>query len=158
MASTEPTVPAQTVGARIHRRETIWQIAIPFVLFGIFILALMLGIGLQSDPIWRVRIQAMYELFNFIFCLIPAVFCLYPIYIIVMMSVYGMYRLHQSTERPLRKLELAAIALSERIEWFNQFARTHTENLSTFFSPFMTWMSQFDEPAATEEGKPNDKL
>lgn len=142
-------------GADIHRRETTWQIYLPFLL-GIAVLGLVfIVIGVQPDPLWRDRAQAMGDFMYTFLCTIPILFCMLPVYIIILASIYGMRKVHSGTERPLRKLENLSESLAGKIETATEFVNEKTISFSTLFEPLETLFTIFDKksPSAEEETK-----
>lgn len=140
-------------GKTIHRRETRWQLAFPFVLGLLLIAAAFLLVALPSEAIWRVRAQAIGDFTYTMLCLLPvSLLCLFPLYVIVLLGIYGMNRLHDSTERPLRRLENLAANLAQRIENVDEALRSRTANWSTRLAPVMRFLQMFDPPTNDESG------
>lgn len=140
---------ARESGATIHRRETNWQIYLPFLLGIATLLAIFLLIALPSDPVWRDRAQAIGDFLYTLFCIIPFLICLFPIYILILLSIYGTTKLHDGTERPLRKLEQLTASLAERIESATEYVNNRTASLSDSLEPLDNVFNAFDTPTPT---------
>jgi hypothetical protein len=135
----------QERGATIHRRESRRQIWLPFGL-GVALVALaFLIVAIPGDPIWRVRAQAIGDFLYTLLCSIPLLLCLVPLYVLVMVGIYGMNRLHNSTEKPLRRVENLAEGLANRIESVAASVNKQTMNFSTRIAPLLRLFDTFDE-------------
>src|SRR5690606_41491797 len=82
-----------------------------------------------------------------LFCIIPILLCLLPIYVMVLLGVYGMSKLHDGTERPLRKLENLTESLAENIEAISQLVYDKTISFSGVFEPLNKLLTFFDAPS-----------
>lgn len=136
-------------GAIIHRRETNWQIYLPFLLGIATLLTVFLILALPSDPVWRDRAQAIGDFLYTLFCIIPFILCLFPVYILILLSIYASTKLHDGTERPLRKLEQLTASLAERIETTTDYVNSHTTSLSNSLEPLDNVFNIFDEPESS---------
>ncbi|MDQ7027713.1 MAG: hypothetical protein Q9P01_12900 [Anaerolineae bacterium] len=143
-------------GAVIHRRESMRQIYLPFALGLLLLLTMLLIVALPSAPIWRIRAQAVADWTVIILCLIPIVFCILPLFMLLAMSVWGMNRVHSSTERPLRKLENLSAGLATRIDNVSEYINQKTIDTSSTIEPVMTMISAFDTPQVTDEEVSDD--
>lgn len=138
-------------GAVIHRRETNWQIYLPFLLsIGVLVLAFAV-VGIPSDPAWRHRAQAIGDFLYTFLCTLPLLICLLPVYVLIVAGIYGMRKVHSGTERPLRKLENLSESLAGRIETATEFVNEKTISFSTLFEPLDTLFSIFDKSAPSSE-------
>lgn len=148
--------PQRESGASIHRRETNWQIYLPFLLgIGVLILAVVV-VGAPSDPLWRDRAQAIGDFLYTFLCTFPLLVCLLPVYVLILAGIYGMRKVHSGTERPLRKLENLSESLAGRIETATEFVNEKTISFSTLFEPLDTLFSIFDKSTPSSE-KETDK-
>lgn len=138
-------------GAVIHRRETRWQIYLPFAL-GLLLLVLVFSlVALPSDPIWRVRAQAIADWIYSVLCLFPILICLFPLYLILIVGVYGMKKLHDGTEPPLHKLETVSADFAERINRAMDYINEKTIAFSSATAPLDDLLSAFDTPSPSDE-------
>ncbi len=154
-ATSEEKKPRES-GAIIHRRETTWQIYLPFLLgIGVLVLAFAV-VGIPSDPAWRDRAQAIGDFLYTFLCTLPILVCLLPIYVLILAGIYGMRKVHSGTERPLRKLENLSESLAERIETATKFVNEKTISFSTLFEPLDTLFSMFDQPTPSDKEIDND--
>ncbi len=145
--------PVRTSGQQIHRRETLLQIILPFSAALLLIVGIFLLVALQNQPIWRIRAQAIADFMVSMLCLFPLVLCLFPVYAMVLLAIFGMNVMHRGTERPLRKLELRASAALAWIETRSNFIREKTVSYSEHIKPIMNTMSVFeqDDPEVAKE-------
>ncbi|MGJ3241301.1 MAG: hypothetical protein ACFE0Q_21520 [Anaerolineae bacterium] len=146
-------------GAIIHRRETNWQIYLPFLLGILTLVIVFLVMALPTDALWRYRAQALGDFLYTLLCVIPILFCLLPVYVLILLGVYGMKRLHSGTERPLRKLEKLSESLASRIETATEFVNQKTISFSSALEPLEKLFSIFDRPtpSSSEEESAHDK-
>lgn len=166
MVSEQSLARSSERGRKRHQRETRWQIYLPFFLGFLFFGGLILALALQADPIWRIRIQALADWSAFLLCNLPVIFCVFPLYLMVILSVHGLNRLHANTERPLRKLENLASEGANRIEQMSNFLNNKALSFSTVFASLTRWMGDFAAPmpvsvedasSSSEEGQASDE-
>lgn len=148
-ASDKPIV--RESGAVVHRRETNWQIYLPFLLGILVLLAIFLLMALPSDPVWLDRAQALGDFLYTILCIFPIILCLFPVYLILIVCIYGMRKLHDGVESPLQKLENSAAGIAKKIENFTDNINDKTISAATLFEPLDKLARIFDEKTATEE-------
>jgi|GEM_PF-1784053 len=133
-------------GAVLHQRETNRQIYLPF-LAGIALLAgIFLMLAIPSDPVWRDRARAIGDFLYTLLCIIPILLCLFPLYVMVLLGIFGMRKLHSSTERSLRKLENLTESLAKRIETATAYVNEHTITLSSKLEPLEIFFKIFTSP------------
>ncbi len=147
MASTDSNTPTRESGEDLHRRETRRQIWLPFGAGLVLLFLIVAGLALQSQPIWRVRIEALASWTNTLLCLLPLVICAFPVYLLIIWGIYGMHRLHNATETPLRKVENLAGTTASRIESLSTFVNEKTIAISANLAPYMKAMRAFDQSA-----------
>lgn len=150
MSSQQPDTPEtatipQQRGTIMHRRETRRQIWLPFGLGVALVILAFLIVALPADPVWRVRAQAIADFLYTLLCSLPLLLCLVPLYLVIMLGIYGMNRLHDSTERPLRRVENLAEGLANRIEVVAATINKQTINWSARIAPLMRLFSTFDQ-------------
>jgi hypothetical protein len=133
-------------GTEIHRRESRLQIYLPYGIGLLILLTMVLVVALPTNPIWRVRAQAIADWTYTILCLIPMVLCVFPLFMLVALGIWGMYRLHGITEPPLRKLENLAAGLATRINNASEYVQRKTIDVSTTIEPALNLMNTFDNP------------
>lgn len=148
---------AHETGAVIHRRETNRQIYFPFLLGIILLLAAFLIVALPSAPEWLARAQAIGDFLYTLLCIIPILICLLPVYVMVLLGVYGMTKLHDGTERPLRKLENLTASLAERIETATDYVTNQTASFDKAIEPIDNALRIFDTPPSNEEEAASDE-
>jgi hypothetical protein len=148
-----PEQPVRPSGQQIHQRETLLQIILPFSAVLLLIVGIFLLVALQNQPIWRIRAQAIADFMVSMLCLLPLVLCMFPVYALVLLAIFGMNVMHRGTERPLRKLELRASSALVWIETRSNFIREKTVSYSEQIKPIMNTMSVFeqDDPQTGKE-------
>lgn len=150
--------PLRESGTEIHRREWLRQILLPFLGAVLLIAGIFLLVGLQNQPIWRIRAQAIGDFLYSTLCLFPVVMCLFPLYVLVLFGIYGMNALQRGTETPLRKLELKANAAADWVEAYSNRVREKTVSYSEKITPVMEMIDVFDaaKPKPTGEDKQHE--
>lgn len=143
-------------GTVLHRSETNWQIYFPFLL-GILVLVIMfLAIALPTEPEWRDRAQAVGDFLYTFLCMLPMLVCMLPIHLVILVSIYGMKKVHEGTERPLRKLENAAASLAERIERVTDYINEKAVAFDEAYEPIDDALGIFD-PIETSVESPQEE-
>lgn len=148
--------PVRESGAQIHQRETRWQIVLPFTITVLILIVLVGAVAIQSAPIWRIRAETIADWTYSLMCLIPMTLCLMPLYVVVMLGIWGMNRLHGSTERPLRRLENLAANLAERIDKFSNAINQRTIGFNSRLAPLMNLISGFEPNNNPQEATSNE--
>lgn len=141
----------------LHQSETHRQIYLPFIVGLILILIAVLSIILVGDSVWRTRASAIADWIYSALCLFPLLLCFLPLYLILMIAIYGLTRLHAGTERPLQKLENASAKLAERINVAMNYINEKTIAFNTATAPLDDLLSGFDMPSDEEELDPDDR-
>ncbi|GIL09055.1 MAG: hypothetical protein BroJett033_5660 [Chloroflexota bacterium] len=96
------TQPAKPASAARHTRQTQRQIVLP-VLAGVVLIALLVGVVLWLPQRLQVGIVSDFMLVVFMLC--PAVICMLPLTIALLVAAFGAGRLHDRTAPPLRGLQ-----------------------------------------------------
>jgi hypothetical protein len=144
-------------GAKLHQRETRWQINFPFSLGILLLIIIFLGVALPGDPVWRVRVHAIADWIYSVLCLLPLILCLLPLYLILLTGIYGLTRLHTGTETPLHKLETLSANVAERIRVAMDYINEKMIAFSSATAPLDDLLSTFDtSPSDEEELSPDE--
>lgn len=138
--------PQRESGIQIHRRESRLQIYLPFGLGLMLLLTLILIVALPTNPIWRIRAQAVADWTYTILCLTPMVLCVFPLFMLVALGIWAMNRLHGMTERPLRKLEILTAGLANRVNNVSEYIQRKTIDVSATIEPALHMIDTFDNP------------
>jgi len=141
-------------GQKIHRRETRTQILLPFLFGLVVVLATFLVVALPVDPLWRIRAAAIADLTVTVFCLFPLFLCMFGLYFIVIVSIYGMHKLHDTAQTPLQRLEHLVERITKFIERTDSFIGQRGINWSAKVAHVMSFMTLFDvKPEKTQQGE-----
>lgn len=133
---------------RVHRREVRRQIILPFAGGVLLIVALVVVAALQG----RTPTSGVSTTMLTVLILCPLALCLLPVYLLLVMAVYGMNRAHSGIARPLRRAEAASLALRERTVSISDRLARQSINLNARFAPLDKLLfSAFDRPAQNEE-------
>ncbi|MDX2160795.1 MAG: hypothetical protein SF162_05670 [bacterium] len=103
-----PTEKAQVRAIRAAARRAIW---LPF---GLGLLAILL-LSLATLTFPDVRQIDLVANFLLVFVLCPAILCLFPVYLLFVLAVYGMGRLNQGVSKPLMRVERLTASADERV-------------------------------------------
>lgn len=145
--SSSESVSERESGSDIHKRETSRQIYLPFAMGIIVLVATFLVLALQPDALWRDRVQAIGDLLYTWLCALPLLICLLPVYVILLLSIYGMRKLHAGTASPLVKVENLANSLATRIETGTRYVNEKTISFRTAITSLEQLFSIFDKPS-----------
>lgn len=137
-------------GEQIHRKETRRHIWLPFLGALVGVLVAFLIVALANQPLARSRAAAIADLMVTTLCLVPILACILPAYIVVWLGVIGMGKLHNSTERPLRRLEKLMTGTADRIEGLTTNWNNRLINWQTQIAPLMKVMQYFDSDTKEE--------
>ncbi|MEL6404045.1 MAG: hypothetical protein AAFR81_06760 [Chloroflexota bacterium] len=146
-ATPSETSASRESGTALHQRETRWQIYLPFMLGIGILLCIFFALGFQPDAVWRDRVQAIGDFLYTWLCALPILVCLFPVYLILVMSIYGMRKLHAGTATPLVKVENLANSLASRIESATDYVNEKTVSARSQIAPLEQLFSFFDRPA-----------
>jgi hypothetical protein len=147
----QPSLMPSETGTALHRRETWWQIYLPFLGGLALLLGLVLLVGLPNNPEWRSRAEAIASLSYSLLCLFPVLLCMFVPYILLVLGIYGMRRLHRGTASPLRRVEGMAASLAERINHFSANIDERAESFDEALAPVYKVFSIFDKPNDSSE-------
>ena len=149
-ASQSDTQTTRESGTVLHQRETRWQIYLPFTLGLGVLLIVFFALGLQADAVWRDRVQAIGDLLYTWLCALPILVCLFPMYLMLVASIYGMRKLHAGTATPLVKVENLANSLANRIESATEYVNEKTVSARSQIAPLEELFSMFDRPTSSD--------
>lgn len=140
-------------GKALHQRETRRQIWLPFGLAALVIAGMFLMAALLNDPLARARVAIIADFMFMLLVLCPSILCLFVVYLLVVMAMYGMHRLHHSVGTPLERLERATETMAERMDAWTDALNRRVVNLSVRFAPLMAFLSLFDTHQETQHGE-----
>lgn len=124
-----------------HRRETRRLILLPFALglllvLGCVVVVLLLRRGSQ--------ISVISDLLILVFMLCPALLCMLPVTILMIMAVFGMNRVHDQAARPLRRIHEYSMMVANRVDETSLQVSQKTINISARFGMFYHLFSIFN--------------
>lgn len=132
-------------GRQIHRRETRRQIILPYMLGVGLLVVIFLIMALPTDPVWRLRASAVGDFLYTLLCLLPLCLCGFGAYAGVMVGIWGMNKLHASTERPLVRVENLVAGLATRVDNLSEMINTRTLDWRAKLEQVLTFLSVFEE-------------
>lgn len=144
MVVPESKIQRHEAGKTIHRRETRWQIILPF-LGGFAVIGAVFGIAAtMNDPFAMQRVAIIADCMFSVMILCPMVICLFPVYLLTVVMMYGMNKLHQGTEAPLQRLETMTETLAQRAETLTKDVNQRVVNANVRLAPLLHWFSFFN--------------
>lgn len=153
MSTIEPGQHGRQRGRNIHRRETFRQILLPF-LIGFLGLAIAVGlIAVQREGVWRIRAATIGDFLYMILCILPMLLCSLATYIIALIGIVTINKLHHRTQSPLERVETMANGLAKRVESLSTGLNARTTRWSARLEHILTFLDIF-EP--TQEGTSDD--
>jgi hypothetical protein len=158
MTSVPPTSsPARETGAVLHRRETRWQIYLPFLFALLLCIAIFGAIALLNDPLARARIAIMGNMVSMALLLCPLVICLLPLYFLLAAAIFGMGKLHRAVGTPLERLERATEWAVTQVNDWTAYLQQWLIRLNTSLAPLMALFSFFNSRSTQEISNGNSK-
>lgn len=146
--TTTESGPARPTGMQQHRRETRWQIYLPFVLGVLLVLLVAVVMALLPR---RAQVSVIADFMLLIMILCPMVLCMFPLVLVTVSAAYGASRLHTVTGKPLERLEKLSGEMHERT---NHLSETWGQRSITWLvrvEPVLRLMRIWDEPATSPE-------
>lgn len=138
--------------AAVHAEETRREILVPF-LIGVALVVVPVIIALLLPRNNQTGLIADFLLTVFILC--PAVICLLPIYLLMVVSAWGVGRLHDGVARPLAQVETFSKSLNTRTE---SLSDSVARRVISFSARFAKWdsaiFSTFDRPKEDRHDNP----
>ena len=147
------TVPQQPSSAQIHRRETLLQVVLPLV-GGLVLLLLLLLMALLLPR--RLQVSLVADLMMTCMFLCPAVICVFPLYVILMVMAFGMNSVHDLAGRSLGRLQDFSRSVSEKAVETTDTINQKTVDISAKLAAADKILGTFDRPAAQEESHESD--
>lgn len=140
----ESTTPQHKDGRTLHQRETRWQIILPFI-GGVLVVAAVFGsMAFMNDPFAMQRVSVVANCLVSALILCPMVICMFPVYLLMVVMIYGLNKLHHGTEAPLQRLENMTENLAQRVTTVTQNVNQRVVNANVRLAPLMQWLSIFN--------------
>lgn len=137
--------PRHEDGRTIHRRETRWQIWLPFSLVALLMLGLFLVLFLPQDANAGYRAEAVANVFVTLFVLCPGVVVLFGLYILVVACVAGVAKLHDKALPPLQRLEQLAASARTRVSTWTTRANHSGVRFGALLAPLETMFHELEK-------------
>ncbi len=115
----------------LHRRAVRREILLPFIGGLILVVVLLLIAAIAG----QVPTSAVSTTLLTVLILIPMAICLLPIYIVLVLAIFGMNRAHHGIAKPLRQLQLLSIKLRHRSESLSEQAARASISVNARFAP-----------------------
>lgn len=142
IAPTNKGKPAR-LGAEQHRFESWLYIFLP-MLGGGLLLVILLALALLLPMRAQVSLVADFMLIIFVLC--PLVICTFPLFLLMVVLVYGMHVLHRRAENPLDHLEAFSRTMTGRVSDITNKVNAQVIDLASRFAFFDVIWSTFDRP------------
>ncbi len=144
MVVPESKIQRHETGKTIHQRETRWQIVVPF-LGGVAVIGAVFGIAaMMNDPFAMQRVSIVADCMFSAMILCPMVICMFPVYLLMVVMMYGMNKLHQGTEAPLQRLETMTETMAQRVETVTKDVNQRVVNANVRLAQLLRWLSVFN--------------
>lgn len=150
MSTTPPEKPqpTRTDSARLHRRQARNSITLPFFLVFVVLLGMVIAVLLLPQ---RAQVSLVSDWMTLWLLLCPVVICLFPIYLGVMLAIYGMHRLYRGTQSPLEKLQVSYVKNLERVTSFTNKVNQRMIDTQVKLTPYMRYLEVFDSSPETKQ-------
>ena len=133
---------------RRHRREVLRQIALPAILALILIVACVTVVILFPR---QFQVSIVSDVMVMVFMLCPAVLCLLPMVIALIVGVFGMNRAHGALAKPLGTLESYSQTLAERTATTAEQVNRQTIETSSRLGVVYKLLGKFESPEEQHE-------
>lgn len=130
-----------------HRRDTLFQLALPMLLLSLLIMAGVVVVALFPR---RVQVGVVADWMFTIFMLCPLALCTLPLTLLMIGAVFGLHRAHSAAAQPLRKVTGYSTTLTQRVQSVADQINNRTIDASTRLGWLYRWLGAFEEPI---EGK-----
>lgn len=132
----------------LHRREITTQIILPLVGGSLFILLLFVGALLLQR---RLQVSLVSDLMMTCLVLCPAVICLFPLYVVMMVMAFAMGKVSDAVAKPLYRMENWSKSLAHTATNVTDTINHKTIDLSAKLAPVEKILSAFDQPQNIQE-------
>jgi len=133
---------------KIHRRAVRMEILLPF-LGGMILIIVLVVIAAVAG---KTPTSGVANTMLTVLILCPMALCLLPIYLLLVMAIFGMNRAYDMIAKPLRQLQELSLKLRDRTYSLSDRAARTSINLNSRFAPLDKLIfSVFDRPAPNEE-------
>lgn len=137
--------PTHEEGISIHRRETRWQIWLPFALLALLMLILLFVLVLPQDVNTRFRAEAVANIFVTVFLICPGILLLFGIYVLMVAGVVGVNRLHDGVLPPLQRLERLSGQARAKVNGWAMRANQSAVHLGAVLAPLETLFDHLEK-------------
>jgi hypothetical protein len=133
---------------KLHRRAVRLEILLPFV-GGLLLIIVLVVIAAVAG---KTPTSGVANTMLTVLILCPMALCLLPIYLVLVVAVFGMNRVYDMLAKPLRQLQELSLKLRDRTYSLSDRAARTSINLNARFAPLDKLIfSVFDRPKPNEE-------
>jgi len=133
---------------KLHRRAVRLEILLPFV-GGLLLIIVLVVIAAVAG---KTPTSGVANTMLTVLILCPMALCLLPIYLLLVVAVFGMSRVYNLIAKPLRQLQELSLKLRDRTYSLSDQAARTSINLNARFAPLDKLIfSVFDRPKPNEE-------
>ena len=133
---------------KLHRRAVRLEILLPFV-GGLLLIVVLVVIAAVAG---KTPTSGVANTMLTVLILCPMALCLLPIYLLLVVAVFGMSRVYNLIATPLRQLQELSLKLRDRTYSLSDRAARTSINLNARFAPLDKLIfSVFDRPKPNEE-------
>ncbi|MBI1258982.1 MAG: hypothetical protein GC204_16040 [Chloroflexi bacterium] len=148
MAIDKQNNPERLESQKLHRRAVRLEILLPFV-GGLLLIILLVVIAAVAG---KTPTSGVANTMLTVLLLCPMALCLLPIYLLLVMAVFGMNRVYDLLAKPLRQLQELSLQLRDRTYSLSDRAARTSINLNARFAPLDRLIfSVFDRPKPNED-------
>ncbi len=133
---------------KLHRRAVRREILLPFA-GGLLLIILLVVIAAIAG---KTPASGVANTMLTVLILFPMALCLLPIYVILLVAIFGLNRAYDLIAKPLRQLQDLSLQLRDRTYSLSDRAARTSINLNARFAPLDKLIfSVFDRPKLNEE-------
>ncbi len=138
-----------------HRRDTWLWIILPMVLLALLIAAAVAVLLFVPDELQEAQTSVVADLMMAVMMLCPAVVCMLPITVLMLVSVVGLNRAHGAVARPLRVLEGDSATLANKTHAVAGNVNSKTIRISSRFGFIYKHLGLFEQKPNQEDIEPH---
>lgn len=134
-----------------HRRDTLLWIVLPMAALVLLIVAAVaVAIWVPRD-LEGAQLRIISDLMLMVIILCPMLLCLLPLAILMVVSVFGLNRVHDMLVQPLRKVSGYSLTAADRTSSITDRINRQTINTSARLGFIYRFLGTFEDPTDKEE-------
>lgn len=128
-------------------RQVRWRsLRLPMIVGVAVLVGLVVLAGVSPRPSLTANVMMM------VMMLCPALLCMFALFIITVVSVFGMNKVTGAVASPLRRVESLTVTARQKVEEVSDVAAQQSANFSVRTAPLENWMNKaFDRKSTSSK-------